>query len=223
MSFLIPSSAAILRPASKPSYSVVLLVACSLGKCIWTMYLRCSPVGAISSTPAPAPSSEKAPSKYISQSLLASLPGMLVSGISSSGVGVHSAMNSANALLWMVEVLSNPLDNPACCFGILQYPLKRKASDHCDLVCLEVMAQLSRGHEEAEKQLLHTRVPRSSPLQEGTDEVNWALHHFLLLHLPLRLHGSILVGARACWGSPSLVIGRACRGRWLVIGLPLRY
>src|SRR4051812_22680194 len=107
MSFLIPSSAAILRPASRPSYSAVLLVACSLGKCIWTMYLRCSPVGATSSTPAPAPCSEKAPSKYISHSLLASLPGMLVSGISSSGVGVHSAMNSANALLWIVEVLSN--------------------------------------------------------------------------------------------------------------------
>src|SRR3954469_25170819 len=46
-SFLIPSSAAILRPASKPSYSAVLLVACSLGKCIWTTYLRCSPVGVI--------------------------------------------------------------------------------------------------------------------------------------------------------------------------------
>ena len=107
MSFLIPRSAAILRPPSKPSYSAVLFVACSLGKCIWTTYLRCSPVGATSSTPAPAPCSEKAPSKYISHSLLASLTGMLVSGISSSGVGVHSAMNSANALLWIVEVLSN--------------------------------------------------------------------------------------------------------------------
>src|SRR4051794_14166128 len=153
MSFLIPRSAAILRPASKPSYSAVLFVACSLGKCIWTTYLRCSPVGATSSTPAPAPCSEKAPSKYISHSLLASLTGMLVSGISSSGVGVHSAMNSTNALLWIVEVLSNlrpkldsssaHFNNPACCFWIMQYPLQRKASDNCDLMCLEVMAQLS--------------------------------------------------------------------------------
>src|SRR4051812_48979443 len=107
MSFVIPRSAAILRPASCPLYSAVLFVDTSLGKCIWITYLRCSPVGATSSTPAPAPCREKAPSKYITQLQLASLPGRAVSWASSSGVAVHSVMNSARTRLWIVEVLSN--------------------------------------------------------------------------------------------------------------------
>src|SRR3954462_2667874 len=104
-----------------------------------------------------------------------------------------------------------PLNNPACCFWILQYPLQRKTSDNCDLMCLEVMARFSRGHEKAEKQFLHTRIPRPSPLQKGTDKVNWALHHFLP-HLLSHLRRFILVGTRACRGSRLLVAGCACRG-----------
>ena len=99
MSFLIPRSAVILRPASSPSYLAVLFVDTSLGKCIWITYLRCSLVGATSSTPAPAPYKEKAPSKYMIQSQLASLPGRAVSWVSSSGVAVHSTTNSARTRL----------------------------------------------------------------------------------------------------------------------------
>ena len=40
-------------------------------------------------------------------------------------------------------------------------------------------------------------VRRPSPLQKGTDKVNWALHH-PFLHLPKRLRRSIFVGTRAC-------------------------
>src|SRR3954464_11542566 len=118
--------------------------------------------------------------------------------------------------------LQCPLDDPACCFWIVQYPLQRKASDHRYLMCLEVMAQLSRGHEEAEKQLLHPGVSRSSPLQEGTHEIHRALHH-LLPHFALFLRIAVLVGARACRSSPLLVAGFACRWRRLLVGLPLRY
>src|SRR5215216_1125501 len=74
ITFLIPSSVAILTSARNPSYSAVLLVTFSRGKCIWTTYLRCSPVGATRSTPAHAPCREKAPSKYIIHSWSTSLP-----------------------------------------------------------------------------------------------------------------------------------------------------
>src|SRR5215216_654441 len=114
ISFLIPNYVVILSPARSPSYSAVLLVASSREKCIWMTYFKCSPQGATRSTPAPAPCREKAPSKYIIHSWGDSLLGMVVSGTSSSGVGVHSAINSANTLLWIVDVLSNfkpKLDN----------------------------------------------------------------------------------------------------------------
>ena len=75
-------------------------------------------------------------------------------------------MNSAKTLLWIVEVLSNfkpkldsPLHNPPGYVWIMQYPLQREAGDDGDLVCLEVMTQLPRGHKEAEEQFLHTGVP----------------------------------------------------------------
>src|SRR5215216_3257277 len=103
INFLIPNFVAILSPARSPSYSAVLLVACSREKCIWTTYFKCSQVGATRSTLAPAPCSGKEPSKYMIHSWGASLPGMTVSGISSSGVGVHSAINSASALLRIVD------------------------------------------------------------------------------------------------------------------------
>ena len=64
----------------------------------------------------------------------------------------------------------------------MQYPLQREAGDDGDLMRLEVMTQLPRGHNEAEEQFLHTGVPRPSPFQEGPDKVNRVLHHFLLLH-----------------------------------------
>ena len=64
----------------------------------------------------------------------------------------------------------------------MQYPLQWEAGDDSDLVGLEVMTQLPRGHKEAEEQFLHTGVPRSSSLQEGADKVNRVLHHLLLLH-----------------------------------------
>src|SRR4051812_31826287 len=122
----------------------------------------------MSTTPAPAPCSEKAPSKYITHSLIASCTGALVSWTSSSGVGVHSAMNSAKARLCMVEVLSNlspKLDSSSAHSTILPV-----ASGLCNILfsgkrvttviscAWKVMAQLSRGHEEAEKQLLHPGV-----------------------------------------------------------------
>ena len=114
ISFLIPSSVAILSSARIPSYYAVLLVAFSWGKCIQTMYFRCSPVGETRSTSVTAPCREKAPLKYMIYSWGASLLETTVSSTSSSGVGVHSAINAANALPWIVDVLSNfkpKLDN----------------------------------------------------------------------------------------------------------------
>ena len=68
---------------------------------------------------------------------------------SSSGVGVHSAINSANALLWIVDVLSNfkpktgqlqsPFPYSAGSLGVLEYTLQRETSDNRDLMGLEVV------------------------------------------------------------------------------------
>ena len=41
---------------------------------------------------------------------------------------------------------------------VTRFPLQRKAGDDGNLMCLEVMAQLPRGHKEAEEQLLHARI-----------------------------------------------------------------
>jgi hypothetical protein len=67
--------AAILRSASRPLYSTVLLMESSHEKASWTTYLRCSLVGETRSTLAPAPSREKSPSKYMTQHPGSLLPG----------------------------------------------------------------------------------------------------------------------------------------------------
>src|SRR3954468_9988303 len=169
MSFLIPRSAVILRPASSHLYSAVLFVDASLGKCIWITYLRCSPVGATSSTPALAPCKEKAPSKYMIHLQLASLPGRAVSlgffvrrcGPFCNELRQDSALNRRSTFKLEAKAgqLQCPFHSSSCCIWIVQYPLQREASDDSDLVCLEVVTQLPRGHKKAEEQFLHAGVP----------------------------------------------------------------
>ena len=83
----------------------------------------------------------------------------------------------------------------------MQYPLQREAGDDSDFVHLEVVMQLPQGHKKAEEQFLHTGVPRSSPLQEGTNKVDRVLHHFLLRrHFNwLRRLGIGGIGLRRCY------------------------
>src|SRR4051794_37365564 len=100
---------AALKPASKPLYSVVLLVEASPSYNICTTYFRISQVGETRTAPAPAPCKEKDPSNYRVHSFLSLIPGIEDASwrySSSSGVGVHSATKSASTLLLMVEELT---------------------------------------------------------------------------------------------------------------------
>src|SRR3954464_9664588 len=168
MSFLILRSAAIIRPASSPSYSAVLFVDASLGKCIWITYLRCSPWGR-REVRQPGTLEGESPIKVhnpIATYLLAgesSLLGFFVrcGGPFCNELRQDSALDrrSTFKLESKAGQLQCPFHKPPRRIWVVQYPLQREASDDSDLVCLEVVTQLPRGHEEAKEQFLHAGVP----------------------------------------------------------------
>ena len=79
------------------------------------------------------------------------MPRLVVSVTSSSGVGVHLAINSVNALLWIVDVPSNlkpKLDSSKAHSTILPVASRfrnilcnGKTSNNYDLMGLEVVVQ----------------------------------------------------------------------------------